>query len=182
METRVFACQDAHPPSHPRRPFSGGNSQSPEPAVPITSQRAAFLSCVLAQMHSPYRWGAKGQLASKEGPRLFDCSGLVTWALHEVGGRDWRQTHNTDRLWAECAPVASVADLQPGDLVLYGKAGDPDHVMVHVGAGVVVGASGGDSKTLTLEDAARDDARVKSFTRVEYRPDVLGFRRPPFVS
>ncbi|NBC40455.1 peptidoglycan endopeptidase [Corallococcus exiguus] len=148
----------------------------------ITSQRATFLQLVLAQMHSPYRWGAKGQRTSVEGPRLFDCSGLVTWAWHQVGGKDWRATHNTDRLWAECLPVASVADLQPGDLVLYGKAGDPDHVMVHVGAGVVVGASGGGSKTLTLEDAARADAKVKAFTRVEYRPDLLGFRCLPFVS
>ncbi|WP_368671424.1 C40 family peptidase [Corallococcus exiguus] len=148
----------------------------------ITSQRAAFLALVLAQMHAPYRWGAKGTPVSKDGPRLFDCSGLVTWAFNQVGGKDWRATHNTDRLWAECAPVASAADLLPGDLVLYGKAGDPDHVMVHVGAGVVVGASGGGSKTLTLEDAARADAKVKAFTRVAYRPDLLGFRRLPFVS
>ncbi|WP_253894816.1 NlpC/P60 family protein [Corallococcus exercitus] len=49
-------------------------------------------------MHAPYRWGAKGQSASKDGPRLFDCSGLVTWAFHQVGGKDWRATHNTDRL------------------------------------------------------------------------------------
>ncbi|RYZ33361.1 MAG: peptidoglycan endopeptidase, partial [Myxococcaceae bacterium] len=106
-------------------------------------------------MHSPYRWGAKGQRAAADGPRLFDCSGLVTWCLHQVGGPDWRMTHNTGRLWDACKPVASVADLQPGDLVLYGKEGDPDHVMVHVGAGVMVGASGGGRRTLTLEDAAR---------------------------
>ncbi|RKH28570.1 peptidoglycan endopeptidase [Corallococcus praedator] len=132
-------------------------------------------------MHSPYRWGAKGERAAN-GAQLFDCSGLVTWCLHQVGGPDWRKTHNTDRLWDACKPVASVADLQPRDLVLYGKAGDSDHVMVHVGAGVVVGASGGGSRTLTLEDAARTDAKVKAFTRVEYRPDVLGFRRLAFVS
>ncbi|NBD11313.1 NlpC/P60 family protein [Corallococcus sp. Z5C101001] len=133
-------------------------------------------------MHEPYRWNGKGQRASPEGPRLFDCSGLVTWALHQVGGPDWRVTHNTDSLWSACSPVASASDLLPGDLVLYGKGGDPDHVMVHVGAGVVVGASGGSSKTLTLEDAAAAGAKVKSFTRVEYRPDVLGFRRLPFAS
>ncbi|NBD09256.1 C40 family peptidase [Corallococcus silvisoli] len=148
----------------------------------ITSQRAAFLQLVLSQMHEPYRWGAKGQRASPDGPRIFDCSGLVTWAFHQVGGKDWRATHNTDRLWAECAPVARAADLLPGDLVLYGRAGDPDHVMVHMGAGVVVGASGGGSKTLTLEDAARVDAKVKAFARAEYRPDILGFRRLPFAS
>ncbi|WP_375758757.1 hypothetical protein [Corallococcus exercitus] len=78
----------------------------------ITSQRAAFLALVLAQRHSPYRWNAKGQRASVNSPRLFDCSGLVTWAFHQVGWRDWRADYNTDRLWAECAPVASAADLQ----------------------------------------------------------------------
>ncbi|WP_199735459.1 hypothetical protein [Corallococcus sp. AB045] len=38
------------------------------------------------------------------------------------------------------------------------------------------------SKTLTLEDAARAEAKVKAFNRVAYRPDVLGFRRLPLVS
>nr|WP_227027296.1 NlpC/P60 family protein [Corallococcus soli] len=85
-------------------------------------------------------------------------------------------------MWDACKSVASVANLQPGDLMLYGKAGDPDHVMVHVGAGVVVGASGGGRRTLTLEGAARLDAKVKAFARPEYRPDILGFRRLPFVS
>ena len=42
-------------------------------------------------------------------------------------------------------------------------------------------ASGG-RHTLTLEDAAPTEAKVKAFTGVEYRPDVLGFRRLPFVS
>ncbi|RKH19151.1 peptidoglycan endopeptidase [Corallococcus sp. CA047B] len=146
------------------------------------TQRALFLQLVLNQVGAPYRWGAKGSLPDPHGPRLFDCSGLVTWSLHQVGGPDWRTTHNTDRLWDACKPVERVEELQPGDLVLYGKAGDPDHVMVHVGAGVVVGASGGGSTTRTLEDAARSDAKVKAFARVAYRSDVLGFRRPPFVS
>ncbi|RKH12814.1 peptidoglycan endopeptidase [Corallococcus sp. CA053C] len=144
-------------------------------------------------MHAPYRWGAKGERAAN-GAQLFDCSGLVTWCLHQVGGPDWRATHNTDRLWDECRPVASEAELLAGDLVLYGRAGhtmlqgrpvtrpDPDHVMVYVGAGVVVGASGGGSTTRTLEDAARADAKVKAFARITYRADVLGFRRLPFVS
>lgn len=178
-----------------RAPSPGNTSQSPEPAVPlITSQRAAFLQLVLAQMHSPYRWGAKGQRVATDGPRLFDCSGLVTWAFLQVGGPDWRATHNTDRLWDVCAPVESEAQLLPGDLVLYGRAGvttadgrpvtrpDPEHVMVYVGAGVVVGASGGGSKTLTLADAAAAGAHVKTYPRIAYRSDVLGFRRLPFTS
>ncbi|NNC01913.1 peptidoglycan endopeptidase [Corallococcus exiguus] len=144
-------------------------------------------------MGAPYRWGAKG-LQPTGSPRLFDCSGLVTWCLLEVGGPDWRATHNTDRLWDVCAPIATEAELLPGDLVLYGRVGtkagdgrvvtrdDPDHVMVYMGAGVVVGASGGGSKTLTLADAQAAGARVKTYPRVAYRKDVLGFRRLPFTS
>ncbi|WP_244237248.1 hypothetical protein [Corallococcus llansteffanensis] len=75
-----------------------------------------------------------------------------------------------------------MADLQPGDLVLYVKAGDPDRVMVHVGAGVVMGASGDGSATRTLEDAARAGACVKAVAHEEYRPDIFGFRCLPFVS
>jgi hypothetical protein len=32
-----------------------------------------------------------------------------------------------------------------------------------------------------LEDAVLADAKVKAFTRVAYRPNVLGFRRLPLV-
>ncbi|QSQ19307.1 C40 family peptidase [Pyxidicoccus parkwayensis] len=149
-----------------------------------TSQRAAFLALVLQQMHAPYRWNAKGTRDATTGQRLFDCSGLVTWALREVGGPDWRATHNTDRLWAECRPV-DFAELLPGDLVLYHRAGAPEdaeHVMVHVGGGVVVGASGGGRATQTLADAQLHDAKVKAFPHFAYRADVMGFRRLPFMA
>ncbi|WP_225888986.1 NlpC/P60 family protein [Myxococcus xanthus] len=42
-------------------------------------------------MHAPYRWGGKGERDPSTGQRVFDCSGLVTWALREVGGPDWRR-------------------------------------------------------------------------------------------
>lgn len=150
----------------------------------MPSQRAAFLALVLSQMHAPYRWNAKGTRDATTGQRLFDCSGLVTWALREVGGPDWRATHNTDRLWAECVPV-DFAALLPGDLVLYHRAGAPEdaeHVMVHVGGGVVVGASGGGRATLTLADAQLHDAKVKAFPRLDYRADLMGFLRLPFAA
>ncbi|NTX09045.1 C40 family peptidase [Myxococcus sp. CA040A] len=132
-------------------------------------------------MHAPYRWAGKGERDGLAGPRVFDCSGLVTWAYREVGDVDWRRTHNTDTLWAKCAPVQE-SELLPGDLVLYGKDGDPDHVMVHVGGGVVVGASGGGRKTLTLADAYSQGARVQAHASFRYRRDLLGFRRLPFRS
>jgi cell wall-associated NlpC family hydrolase len=151
----------------------------------VTSQRAAFLALVLSQMHAPYRWNAKGTRDATTGQRLFDCSGLVTWALREVGGPDWRATHNTDRLWAACAPLLPAGELLPGDLVLYHRAGAPEdaeHVMVHVGGGVVVGASGGGRATLTLADAMQHDAKVKAYAHLDYRTGRMGFRRLPFTS
>ncbi|MFP2961846.1 NlpC/P60 family protein [Myxococcus sp. 1LA] len=151
-----------------------------------SSQRAQFLALVLSQMHAPYRWGGKGERDRATGQLVFDCSGLVTWALHEVGGPDWRPTHNTGRLWAECTRLKLGDVVLPGDLVLYHRQADPtkpEHVMVVVGGGVVVGASGGGPSTLTLADAAKDGARVKSFARLDYRPRRMeGFLRLPFTS
>lgn len=145
----------------------------------MSTPRARFLALVIEQMGAPYRWGSKGQVV-RPGIRTFDCSGLVTWALHKVGGPDWRATHNTDRLWDECRRVDAP---QPGDVVLYGAGGarpNPNHVMVCLSDGLVLGASGGGSRTLTLADAEAQGARVKVFTSADYRPDRLGFRALPF--
>lgn len=153
-----------------------------------TSQRAKFLSLILQQMDSPYRWNGKGEKDTSTGQRVFDCSGLVTWALREVGGPDWRATHNTGRLWAECSRLKLGDLVLPGDLVLYHRLGDPtkpEHVMVVVSyaLGVVVGASGGGSSTRTLADAVKKDARVKTFTSLDYRARRMpGFGRLPFVA
>jgi len=130
----------------------------------------------LEQIGAPYLWGAKGDLVHPYGLRAFDCSGLVTWALMRAGGPDWRATHNTDRLWAEGVPVEAP---QPGTLVLYGAAGDPSHVMLYVGAGVVVGASGGGRNTTSISLAQDSGARVKTFVTQHYRPDLLGYREVP---
>lgn len=154
------------------------------PAASPIPQRARFLACALAQMGSPYIYGAKGRLV-RIGLRVFDCSGLFTWAFREVGGPDWTQSHNTDRIWDDCKPVTAA---RAGTLVLYGKRADPkagtkvnpEHVMIYLGAGVVFGASGGDHTTLTLADAAAVDARVKPHASYLDRHDCLGFREIPF--
>lgn len=153
------------------------------------SQRAQFLQVVLNQIGSPYRWGGKGQPGgfASSGPRLFDCSGLVTWVLYATGGPDWRATHNTDRLLLACAFKVLHGHDKPGDLAFYGTwrgdnvNPDPSHVMVLAGAGVVVGACGGDSSTTTLEAAVRQGAKVQARASMDYRKDFLGVWRLPFA-
>ncbi len=128
-----------------------------------------FLEHCIAQEGKPYIWGAKG-------PDTFDCSGLVTYALHKAGGPDWRATHSSARLF-ECLPV--VTEPEPGDLCFYGSPERVTHVMVVIGdkIGRVIGASGGNGTCTTLEIAKKIGAAVKFKSGVKYRPDLRGFRR-----
>lgn len=164
------------------------------------SQRARFLALVLEQMGQPYGWGKKGEetggscpcgsplchrSAAKAHFRQFDCSGLVTWAFTLSASfspdtaRHWRQDVNTDGLLARCRKTSNPV---PGTLVLYGPSErDMDHVMVHVMPGLVVGACGGGSGTLTVADALRDGARVQPRPGVDYRAGRRFYVELPFA-
>lgn len=142
----------------------------------VLAQRARFIALAVNCVGAPYLWGSKG--AKHAGVQAFDCSGLVTWCLLRSGGPDWTRSHNTDTLLAKLAPVLTP---RPGTLVLYGAGNDAQHVMVHLGDGVVVGASGGGPSTTSLAMAAQHEARVKAFPWPDYRPDRLGFRELPFA-
>lgn len=148
---------------------------------PPTIQR--LMKTALHLIGSPYLWGAKGWQRWTAGGvetlerQAFDCSGFYTHCLSAVGGEDLRFSHNTDRLWAELAPI----DVPRfGALAFYGGSGPADvsHVMLCVGGGLVVGASGGDSSTTSLERAEAQDARVRVFETHAYRKDFRGFRMP----
>lgn len=142
----------------------------------MSAPHAAFLECVLEQIGVPYLWGGKRPETG------LDCSGLVTHALHKVLGQDWRNTHNTDKLWAQLAPIDFP---RSGDLAFYGGAGPDDvsHVMVVLNLDgdedLVVGACGGDSTTTTLREAVRRGARVRVRQGVHYRRDFRGYRKLP---
>lgn len=127
-----------------------------------------FLELALAQLNKPYIWGAKG-------PDRFDCSGLVTWCLKELGGPDWRQSHSSARLFDKL-PSVPLDQIQPGDLALYGPPHKVTHVMIVSDYGTVIGASNGDSTTRTLDDAKRRKACVKVKPNIKYRPDLRGVR------
>ena len=139
--------------------------------------RAVFVRRVLTHClePTPYVWGGKR-------PGALDCSGLVTLSLWEAsdGRIDWRQTHNTDRLWA--LPPVATSELEDGDLVLYwGEHSrgpeDVSHVMVYIGGNVVGQAWGGPSDVDA--EASRAAGKVSLVRPVHYRSDLAGFRRPP---
>jgi len=81
----------------------------------------------------PYVWGGSG-------PTVFDCSGLVQWAMRQAGIIMPRVAAQQ----AETGPSVPVADLRPGDLIFYHT--DPtaptyiSHVAIYLGGGLMVQA------------------------------------------
>jgi cell wall-associated NlpC family hydrolase len=109
----------------------------------------------------PYIWGGST-------PAGFDCSGFVIWILQVFGvlpSGDWN-AQGLSRSF-----VRTVA-FDPGDLAFYVMDDDHiSHVMMCVGSGdMVIGASGGDHTTTSIEEAQKKNAMVKIKPRT-YRQD-----------
>jgi cell wall-associated NlpC family hydrolase len=152
----------------------------------MTGERLDYLAWVEAQAArgTPYCWpdarnGYTGKgLHNPREPEALDCSGIVTCGLYNAthGRLDWRADYNAARLFLELKPTDVP---RPGDLCFYGGPGRITHVMTWVGDGQVVGASGGNRDTLSVEIARRIGARVKYRKSHLYRPDFRGFRQLP---
>jgi murein DD-endopeptidase len=145
----------------------------------MPTNRERFLALAESRIGSPYLWNAKGDVVSKSPElRAFDCSGFVTWLLHQVGGPDWRATHSSKVLF-EVLPRIDVP--LPGDLAFYTDlSGRIEHVMIVRSDGAVIGACGGGRSTTTLKIAADKGARVQVRRKgPQYRTGFAGFRRLP---
>ena len=125
------------------------------------TRREFALTVAERLLFQPYLWGGDDPLAG------FDCSGFVIEVLKSVGilprEGDWTAEGLSNLFLAR-----KVSKLNPGTLVFWPKSADPNaagHVeMVYAVVGNVVhtiGASGGGSKTDSLQDAIKHDAYVK---------------------
>ncbi|MCX4983448.1 C40 family peptidase [Streptomyces sp. NBC_00572] len=88
---------------------------------------ADALRFAVGQIGKPYEWGA-------EGPETYDCSGLTQQAWASAG-RELPRT--SQEQWATL-PRVPLAELRPGDLVVYFPGAT--HVAVYLGEGLVVQA------------------------------------------
>jgi cell wall-associated NlpC family hydrolase len=98
--------------------------------------RANIVRAAAQQIGWPYVWG--GESRTEGG---FDCSGLVDYAYsaagHALPGRPTAAV-----LWQMGIPIAK-RNLRPGDLVFLGTySGQPYHVAMYAGHGLVIVASG----------------------------------------
>jgi hypothetical protein len=81
----------------------------------------------------PYVYGGAG-------PTSFDCSGLVQYALLQLGVQDVPRTSEDQWSWTD---KISAADLRPGDLVFSQWPGDdapPGHVAIYAGDNQIIEA------------------------------------------
>ncbi len=107
----------------PRRP-----SRAPSPGW-------TAVTTALRQVGRPYVWGGGSSTGPTGGG--FDCSGLALHAWSKAGAR---LAHYTGSQFRQGRRVP-FSRLRPGDLLFFGGgAGDPTHVGVYVGNGVMVHA------------------------------------------
>lgn len=76
------------------------------------------------------------------GKQCFDCSGLVVWALQELGLVPKNKDYTASMLYSQlCTPIKK-EELVPNDLVFVKTDGKITHVGIYVGNGKVVEAKG----------------------------------------
>ena len=112
---------------------------------------------------TPYVWG--GESMSEGG---FDCSGFVYNALKDAGykvGRTTAQGYRSQGI------VVNKADMQPGDLLFFGRNGNASHIGIYLGNGQMIHSSGGSRNT------ASNPGKGVTINNVDYRSDFIEARR-----
>ena len=112
---------------------------------------------------TPYVWG--GESMSEGG---MDCSGFVYNALKDAGYDVGRTTAQGYRNYGNSV---NKTDMQPGDLIFYGKNGEASHIGIYIGNGQMIHSSGGSKNTKD------NPGKGVSVANVDYRSDFLEARR-----
>ncbi|MFI6817298.1 NlpC/P60 family protein [Nonomuraea sp. NPDC050328] len=125
----------------PKRPTPHRPAKPPAPPRLSKGDRAA--SAALTKLGIPFSWGGGSSTGATRGIGRgartvgFDCSGLTLYAWSKAGVK---LGHYTGTQFRQGRRV-SIRDLRKGDLVFFGGGqGDPTHVGLYLGGGVMVHA------------------------------------------
>lgn len=134
----------------------------------------AVYDYALSMLGNFYRWGG-------DDPSGFDCSGLVQELLKAAGGHpNQKQDYTAQGLFDHFDKLGGWGVFKFGSLVWYGKTVTSiTHVAFMMDDRFVITASGGGSKTLTVQDAIRDNAFIK-IRPVDYRKDRVAVIWPGY--
>jgi cell wall-associated NlpC family hydrolase len=131
--------------------------------------RVVLYDYIMKHVGLPYRWGGDDPING------YDCSGLVLEFLRAAGAFPRAGDLRAQDLFNKYEP-AEEPDF--GILAFYGKSSvEISHVGFCVSKKQMVEAGGGGSKTLTEEDAAKQNAYVM-IRPINSRKDFIGFRKP----
>lgn len=144
------------------------NTGTAHGASGVSAQPASAMGNTIADaaqkyIGTPYVWG--GESMSEGG---MDCSGFVYNALKDAGYKVGRTTAQGYRSYGTSV---GKSDMQPGDLVFFGKNGNASHVGIYLGNGQMIHSSGGSKNTKS------NPGKGVSITNVNYRSDFLEARR-----
>ena len=133
--------------------------------TPTTSNATGSTIADAAQKYigTPYVWG--GESMTEGG---MDCSGFVYNALKDAGYDVGRTTAQGYRNYGQSV---SKSDVQPGDLIFYGKNGEASHIGIYIGNGQMIHSSGGSKNTKA------NPGKGVSVVNVDHRSDFLEARR-----
>jgi cell wall-associated NlpC family hydrolase len=137
---------------------SGGGVQ---PTVTQTGNSIA--DTAQKYLGTPYVWG--GESMAEGG---MDCSGFVYNALKDAGYNVGRTTAQGYRGYGSSV---SKSEMQPGDLIFFGKNNDASHIGIYLGNGQMIHSSGGSKNTKD------NPGKGVSITNVDYRSDFIEARR-----
>lgn len=101
---------------------------------------AAFVEAALSQAGKPYVFGAEVRMDDPS-PRVFDCSELVQWAVHRVGGTI--PDGSADQL-EHCREHGTVISMEQAMLVRGALMLREGHVAISLGDGTCMEARGKD--------------------------------------
>lgn len=141
--------------------YTASGSSAQPVSVPATGNTIA--DAAQKYIGTPYVWG--GESMSEGG---MDCSGFVYNALKDAGYKVGRTTAQGYRSYGTSV---NKADMQPGDLIFFGKNGNASHIGIYIGNGQMIHSSG-DSK-----NTKSNPGKGVSVTNVDYRNDFLEARR-----
>lgn len=145
---------------------SGGTGRAGRPFDPDALGPARPRVVDLARRYvgkTPYVWGGVT-------PEGFDCSGLVLYCYRELGV-NLPRTSRQQYLVGAYIPPNRMDLLEPGDLVFFGRDGDPGrvhHVAIYSGGGMMVHAP----------QTGEMVSETSLLSRIATRGDYVGAVRP----
>ena len=117
-----------------------------------------------------YKWGG-------DDPSGFDCSGLCVEILQGVGLIDRKSDYIAQGLYDKFKDKERTNPVE-GCLVFWGKSNkEIIHIEYCINDELSIGASGGGSRTLTVEDAIKQNAFIK-LRPFRSRKNIVGFVDP----